>query len=105
MAIDKLSQYQKQTRIFLLTDGEVSNREKVIAKSQTGKDNIRVYTFGIGSGCDVDMVEKIAKNGRGSCSLVIDNDDSTTLKALVIAALKHASDLSLQNCSLSFGKY
>jgi hypothetical protein len=100
MAIDKLSQYQKQTRIFLLTDGCVSNREAVIAKSQTGKDNIRVYTFGIGSGCDVYMVEQAAKNGRGSCSLVKNNDDETNLKELVILALKHASDLSLQNCNL-----
>jgi hypothetical protein len=44
------------------------------------------------------MVEQAAKNGRGSCSLVKDSD--TNLKALVIAALKHASDLSLQNCNL-----
>ena len=101
MAIDSLSQHQKETRIFLLTDGQDNDPEKVIAKSQTGKDNIRVYTFGIGSGCDVDMVEKVAKNGRGSCSLVKDND--TNLKALVIAALRHASDLSLQNCNLSVG--
>jgi hypothetical protein len=101
MAIDSLSQHQKETRIFLLTDGQVSNREMVIEKSLTGKDNIRVHTFGIGSGCDVDMVEKVAKNGRGSCSLVKDND--TNLKGLVIAALAHASEPSLQNCNLSFG--
>jgi hypothetical protein len=57
-----------------------------------------VYTFGLGNDCDVDMVQKSAKNGRGSCSIV--RDDETNLKALVIAALKHASDLSLQNCNL-----
>ena len=56
VAIDTLSEYSKETRVFLLNDGQVDNREKVIAYALTGKDNIRIHTFGIGSGCDIGMV-------------------------------------------------
>jgi hypothetical protein len=88
MAIEELSRHQPQTRIFLLTDGQVENRDQVIQKCLTGRDSVRVYTFGLGSGCDVDMVKRAARNGRGTCSLVIDNE--TNLNGLVIAALAHA---------------
>lgn len=101
LAVDSLSRHQKETRIFLLTDGQVSDRENVIAKGNTGSDHIRIHTFGIGSGCDVGMVEQVAKNGRGSCSLVKDNDDN--LKGLVISALANASEPSLKNCKFVFG--
>ena len=46
----------KHVRIFLLTDGGVSNRNEVIAASKTGNDEIRIHTFGIGR-CDKNMVE------------------------------------------------
>lgn len=101
-AIDKLSIGQKQTRIFMLTDGQVSDREAVIKKANTKKDSIRVHTFGIGNGCDVDMVKSMAKMGRGSCSLV--GDDVENLNGLVVTALARASEPSLQDCKLEFGK-
>jgi len=101
LAVDILSAERKETRVFLLTDGQVSNREKVIAKALTGNDSIRLHTFGIGSGCDTGMVQQVAANGRGSCSLVKDTDDN--LKGLVVTALGRASEPSLQGCQLSFG--
>ena len=100
-AIDQLSKLQKETRIFLLTDGQVGNRDKVIEKANTKNDSIRIHSFGIGSGCDVEMVKQVATNGRGSCSLVKDNDDN--LKGLVITALANASEPSLQKCKFVFG--
>jgi hypothetical protein len=42
------------------------------------------------------MCTQIAKNGRGSCNLVQDDEDN--LKGLVISALANASEPSLQNC-------
>ena len=47
------------------------------------------------------MVKQVATNGRGSCSLVKDNDDN--LKGLVITALANASEPSLQKCKFVFG--
>lgn len=100
-SVNELSKHQKETRIFLLTDGDVNNPEKVIDLANTRNDNIRIHTFGIGSGCNKHMVQMCAKNGRGSCSLVKDED--TNLKGTVIKALQRASEPSLKNCVLLFG--
>lgn len=40
VAVDTLSKEQKETRIFLLTDGCADDRDEVIAKSLTGNDSI-----------------------------------------------------------------
>ena len=98
--VDTLSKLQKETRIFILTDGKEATREQVIAKAIT-TSNIRTYTFGIGNDCDRDMVQKVAANGRGSCSIVRDKEEG--LKSLVITALQHASDPSLQAVQVDLG--
>lgn len=51
----------KQARIFMLTDGRVENRQEVIEASKTGKDEIRIHTFGIGAGSDEFMCRKMAE--------------------------------------------
>lgn len=79
----------------------MSDRDAVIKKSNTKKDNIRIHTFGIGNGCDIDMVKSMAKMGRGSCSLV--GDDVDNLNGLVVTALARASEPSLEGCKLVFG--
>ncbi len=87
----------KHVRIFLLTDGEVQNRNEVIAAAKTGNDEIRIHTFGIGGACDKDMVEQMAKRGRGSVSLI---DNPEKLERNVIRALRVASEPSLKKCRL-----
>jgi hypothetical protein len=86
----------------MLTDGQVDDRESVINKANTKKDNIRVHTFGVGEDCDVDMVRRMAKMGRGSCSLV--GNDVANLSEVVVTALRRASEPSLQDCKLEFAK-
>ena len=39
-------------RIFLLTDGCVSDKNKVIDQARQYNDKVKVFTFGLGSGCD-----------------------------------------------------
>jgi hypothetical protein len=46
------------------------------------------------------MVEQVAKNGRGSCSLVADKSED--LNSKVITSLMHAFEPSLQACKLTF---
>ena len=41
-----------KARIFILTDGQVSNSKQVIRKAATQNDQCRVFTFGLGDGCD-----------------------------------------------------
>jgi hypothetical protein len=90
----------RKKRVFLLTDGEVSNKPQVIEFAGLNSENIRIHSFGIGSGCDRELIEKTALAGRGSFSFADDN--STDLSGQVITALKKASQLSLGNCNFTF---
>lgn len=58
-----------------------------------------MFTFGLGSGCDKELVEDIAKNGRGTATLVDDYDDN--LNGLVIQALLASMEPSL--CDVKYG--
>ena len=68
-----------------MTDGQVSDRDAVVNAARQHSEQVRVFTFGLGSGCDVDLVRRTAQAGRGSCSLVEDN--SYDLNGQVIRAL------------------
>lgn len=46
----------QQSRIFLLTDGQVGNRDQVIQQAKKCRDTSRIFTFGIGSGADEVLV-------------------------------------------------
>ena len=47
---------------------------------------MRFYTFGIGDGCDKDLVEKMAKGGRGTHYIITD-DRSHLVSSKIIDAL------------------
>ena len=57
---------------------------------------MRVFTFGLGSGCDVDLVRQMAEAGRGTCSIV--KDGAADLNGQVIRALQNAMEPSLKGC-------
>ena len=58
-----------QKRIFLLTDGEVGNRQEVVEQARRHCQEVRVFTFGLGD-CDKRLCIETAEAGRGSCSIV-----------------------------------
>ena len=70
-------------KIFLLTDGEVSSPDKVVALARQAAlgSSCRIHTFGVGSDCSVSLVSQVATAGKGTCSLVKDNKD---LRSVVI---------------------
>lgn len=59
-------------RIFLLTDGRVRDNSQCIEQARQFSEFARVFTFGLGSGCDTQLCEETAKAGRGTCSIVSD---------------------------------
>ncbi len=67
-AIDQISYNAHQTRIFLMTDADLSAPETVIYNSNTQQAKIRIHTFGIGDSCNKSILEQVAQNIRGSCS-------------------------------------
>ena len=97
----KVEAGKRKKRIFLLTDGDVSNKAEVIACARQNNKLARVHTFGIGSGCDISLVEGTAKAGLGTSSLV---PDVKNLSKQVITALKIASEPSFSNCTWQWSK-
>ena len=64
--------------------------------------SIVVNTVGIGNGIDANMLQVAAVKGRGSCSLITDNDDAGILNGKIIGALGNSCDPSLENCTITW---
>ena len=60
---------------------------------------MRVFSFGLGSGCDEHLVTEVAKAGRGTSTIV--KDGSTDLNGQVIRALSIAMEPSF--CDTKYG--
>ena len=65
----------------------------MIEQARRHNKDIRVFSFGLGSGCDKFLVNEVARAGRGSSTLVKDGGDE--LKASVIRSLSNAMEPSL----------
>ena len=87
-------------RVFLLTDGSVGSPQSVIDFVGKNSNTTRVFTFGIGSGCDTYLVNEAAKMGRGTSTIV--GDGAKNLNGLVIKALSHAMEPSLKGAMYGF---
>ena len=84
----------------MLTDGDITDTDSVLYKIKQFNHHTRVHSFGIGSGASVYLVKEIAKEGKGSSTLIADNDPH--LKAKVIKALKKASKPAFTNISVDW---
>ena len=54
----------------------------MIEQARAHSADMRVFTFGLSSECDANLVRKVARAGRGSCTLVKDLDPN--LNGLVV---------------------
>ncbi len=57
-------------QLFVLTDGEVSNTEAVLALVRANAGTARVFTFGIGAGASLHLVRGMARAGGGEAELI-----------------------------------
>lgn len=73
--------------VFVLTDGAVSNTQDCIKLVDRVGENVRVFTFGIGSGHSTELVNGLAEAGNGTSTSIADLNDIGTK---VITALNHA---------------
>lgn len=86
--------------MFLLTDGSVGNPDRVANYCGEHTKTTRVFTFGLGDGCDAALVKEAARKGRGTSTIV--GDDATNLNGLVIKALSNAMQPSLKDTVYGF---
>ena len=61
---------------------------------------MRIFSFGLGSGCDQILVNDVARTGRGTSTIVKDNDPN--LNGLVVTALANAMEPSFKEVRFGF---
>uniref|UniRef100_A0A7S3J1X8 VWFA domain-containing protein n=1 Tax=Euplotes harpa TaxID=151035 RepID=A0A7S3J1X8_9SPIT len=92
--------FQCPRNVFVLTDGGISDTQRVLDKIREFNFATRVHSFGIGSGASAYLVKEIAKEGKGTSTLIADNDPH--LKGKVIKALKLASKPAFTNLRIDW---
>jgi hypothetical protein len=65
----------RQRQVFVLTDGEVSNTEEVLACARRNAEKSRCFTLGIGTGADAGLVQGLAHATGGQADFVLDGSD------------------------------
>ncbi|KAL4486676.1 hypothetical protein ABPG72_022151 [Tetrahymena utriculariae] len=94
---EKINGYNKQ--IFLLTDGGVKNRDKVIRLIKKHNKNSRVHSIGFGSGADQHLINQSAIAGKGISKII---DMEQDLSDVVIEMLENFLTPSLDDFSISY---
>lgn len=63
-----------QRCVFILTDGEVKDRENVINLVELNSKSNTCFTIGFGSGCDAGLMERIAEISGGKSDFIQEGD-------------------------------
>ena len=104
MAIDMEVDSDMKKRVILLTDGEITEGEGPERVVQlAASESTVVHTLGISNAADADLLQKTARAGRGTFSLVEDYESVSALNGKVISALKKCLEPALEYCSISWG--
>ena len=88
--------------IFLLTDGQVDNRETCINLITTNASKFRVHSIGIGNDFDKILIERCGKLGKGSYSFV---QDVEKINSVVIETLNKCLRPYITDIKFEFENY
>ena len=61
---------ERPRQLLLLTDGEVSNEDEVIALAEANIGKARIFSFGIGAGASEHLVRGVARASRGAAEFI-----------------------------------
>eukprot|EP01114_Cavostelium_apophysatum_P015582 TRINITY_DN4275_c0_g1_i1.p1 TRINITY_DN4275_c0_g1~~TRINITY_DN4275_c0_g1_i1.p1 ORF type:complete len:1415 (+),score=245.00 TRINITY_DN4275_c0_g1_i1:68-4312(+) len=79
--------YSRQ--VFVITDGDVSNKDQVLRCVYTQADTTRVFSFGIGSAADANLINGLASAGSGHAEFVkADLELETIVERQLIKSLR-----------------
>eukprot|EP00088_Acartia_fossae_P063718 TRINITY_DN7790_c0_g1_i13.p1 TRINITY_DN7790_c0_g1~~TRINITY_DN7790_c0_g1_i13.p1 ORF type:complete len:839 (-),score=227.84 TRINITY_DN7790_c0_g1_i13:710-3172(-) len=88
-------------RIFVLTDGSVSNSMECIKVARRHNKTARVFALGIGSAADRHLVKGLARAGNGTSDFTVEGE---MIAPKVIKQLKNCLQPSLSDVSIDWGK-
>merc|ERR1712200_368903 len=87
-------------RVFVLTDGSVSNSEEVMDVTRKNKKNAKVFALGIGSAADRYLVKGLARAGDGTSQFTVEGEN---IAPKVIQQLKHSIQPNYNNINIDWG--
>ncbi|MGE0791826.1 MAG: VIT domain-containing protein [Sandaracinaceae bacterium] len=65
---------ERERRILLLTDGQISNEQEVFNLARANAKTTRMFTFGIGAGASEHLVAGLARASRGASVMITDGE-------------------------------
>uniref|UniRef100_A0A6J0UQQ6 von Willebrand factor A domain-containing protein 5A-like n=1 Tax=Pogona vitticeps TaxID=103695 RepID=A0A6J0UQQ6_9SAUR len=86
-------------QLFVFTDGEVSNTDKVIAEVQHHSSSHRCFSFGIGEGASTALIKGIARAAGGSAEFITGKE---RMQAKALQSLKKALQPAVTKISLNW---
>jgi Ca-activated chloride channel family protein len=87
-------------QVFVLTDGEVSNTDEVIALGRAHAGHARIFTFGIGAGASHHLVRGLARAGEGEAELIAPGE---RIEAKVMRQVSRALSPALEDIVVDWG--
>ena len=99
---DKYSKINLSKNIFLLTDGQVHDREQCVNLITTNSNKFRIHALGIGNNFDKVLIERSGKLGKGSSSFV---EDVEKINSAVIETLNKCLRPYLTDIKFDFKNY
>jgi Ca-activated chloride channel family protein len=96
-ALESRPQPGTARQLLVLTDGEVTNPEAVIALARKHSGHTRVFTFGVGAGASHHLVRGLARAGEGAAEFIAPGEriESKVLRQLGKALAPAVTDLAL----------
>ena len=85
--------------IFLLTDGEIKNKNETLKLIEKNNNEYSVYSFGMGNSFDEDLIKNAGVIGKGSYSFCRDIKglSQVIVKTLNNICVSHTSDLKIES--------
>ena len=87
--------------LFILTDGEVDNREECLGLINTHSDKFKVHAIGIGSSFDKKLIQNAGIQGRGTYHFVSNVSD---VNSIIIESLSKCLRNYILNAKLSLNE-
>jgi Ca-activated chloride channel family protein len=88
-------------QIVVLTDGQVTNTDAVIALARTHSDVARIFTFGIGAGASHHLVSALARAGGGLAEFIYPGE---RIEPKVVRLFGRLLSPSLTNVRINWGR-
>jgi Ca-activated chloride channel family protein len=87
-------------QVFVLTDGEVSNTDEVIALGRAHAGHARIFTFGIGAGASHHLVRGLARAGEGEAEFIAPGE---RIEGKVMRQVSRALSPALEDVTVDWG--